>query len=424
MMESDVLVNCDGSTNRSTFLDHLDLSKLSRVSQITNDEFDDQFLANRIHEELNSVLNNPYLETIDIAKEKLDQESHTEGTNKAAILTFLKNLRSLYVNSSQAEEINEERKEKFRQLVNYFSKTSDDWSLDSRGNVVFNGILTNVRFGMYVDYYLKRTVDRVSVQKPLYFDELFTTRIGGTQRFTPLLQSARKTTAKEVKSPLTVSNTPIENAQTSREFTATPLTSRSMETQPAISDKNSEMTMRRSRNDDSTPLVEVRSTQTPLSTGPRRKTIGLQHSTQVLDKMSMTDKNVENESKVIDAYKSQVSGLSKVLHSLQSQLTDQKALNDHMSALEKVNAQQKYSIELLENSRKEISPKAFSASTSEPLKIDKTTQAENLEYDNNLEELNKSVLTQNKLLNEIESLEKALKSKENEMENIRIRHVP
>ena len=323
MLESGLPLSDGGRTG---FLNSVNLSKMVKMSENVSELFDDQYVSNIVHDDLSSAYQNPYTESIHIAKAKIEEEASSQGTNKAEVVSFLQGLKSLYLNPSQVKEVNDVRRQKFNLLLKYFSNTSDSWSLDDRSMVIFNGVPTHVRLGTYIDYFIKNYSERGGAQKPLYFDELFTSRISGKQAFSPIVKNAENINRQQQTVP---------HSSTSKSLSKATI---GTNTEPrSITDRRSVGQMVR-------PFVRHVDTQTVITDTPKSSQPMFQEGESSADA-------IESNS----TYELQISQLNKLLHSLQNQLSEQKTLNMYIHQLEQLSKEQQQILTRLNQTKIETS---------------------------------------------------------------------
>ena len=185
--------DCEPITASET-TNKLDFTKMNVLNKNIYNDFSKEWgKASVIASGLTQAYNNPYIEGVQIASEKMEkQDSSKEISSKSRIISLLKRLKSLYLDKSLSSQLNQERLKKFNTLISYFLKNDDDsWQVNNKGVLIYNNIETGVKFAKYVDYFIKTPAERSSVSKPLYYDELFNVKITREQSFSPMIQKSR-----------------------------------------------------------------------------------------------------------------------------------------------------------------------------------------------------------------------------------------
>ena len=138
-------------------------------------------------------LNNPYLisEATTHAKQKEADKNAYIDNNDNAFLLLLNDLKHLYTGPSFTDRTNKSRMKKIDLLIDWFSKfnNENELKLDEKNCLVYRNLQTNVKFSVYVDYFIKYPQELRSKSVPMYFQELFLDKILKSQvKFTPTVQ--------------------------------------------------------------------------------------------------------------------------------------------------------------------------------------------------------------------------------------------
>lgn len=173
--QSDSYIDMD--LNRANPVNYHILDKFANTASNSN--------ANLVNSEMNRALENPY-------KDSPRQNSSNFNSNEEFnnILSVLNALKSVYLNSaSNSKERNADRIRKFKILNNFFLKDGNEWLIDPTGYLVFNNLHTGVKFSRYIDYFLKYPNEIVkNTPMPIYFEELFLTKILHQKDLAPLVE--------------------------------------------------------------------------------------------------------------------------------------------------------------------------------------------------------------------------------------------
>ena len=166
--------------------------KANTISQFLPQDANPLTLDNSISS-LALSLNNPYA-LAEQATKFLLKEADKIGyiqNDENAFLLLLNDLKDLYTGQSFADSVNEARKKKIDTLINYFSNFNEtgELSLDEKKCLVYRNLQTNVKFSVYVDFFIKYPQDTRSKVIPMYFQEIFLDKILNSQvKFTPTIR--------------------------------------------------------------------------------------------------------------------------------------------------------------------------------------------------------------------------------------------
>ena len=154
-------------------------------------------------------LNNPYFYNLqETFRNQNEVDSPTlmsnDDSENVKFLTLLNDLKSLYIGPSFTDKINTSRNNKLNILINYFTNSNEnnDLKLDEKGCLIYKNLLTNTKFALYVDYFVKYPNEVRSKSLPLYFRELFLDKILNSQiKFSPTIHYKAAEYKKESFAP-------------------------------------------------------------------------------------------------------------------------------------------------------------------------------------------------------------------------------
>ena len=179
------------NTTSPELFNYMDLHKIPSVNRNILDRFNKQTEnnVNLINSEFNNALNNPYLESQQIASQNFKTTDRQVEISKLHILSMLRGLKSVYISNNFPKNQNIERLKKFNLLIKFFSNISKStWQIDSKGILIYKSLNTGIKFSKYIDYFIKFN-EKQSYQPPIYFSELFVGKIlRGRSQMEPLLQ--------------------------------------------------------------------------------------------------------------------------------------------------------------------------------------------------------------------------------------------
>ena len=130
-------------------------------------------------------------EATTLAKQKEADKNAYIDNNENAFLLLLNDLKHLYTGPSFTDRTNKSRMKKINLLIDWFSKfnNENELKLDEKNCLVYRNLQTNVKFSVYVDYFIKYPQELRSKSVPMYFQELFLDKILKSQvKFTPTVQ--------------------------------------------------------------------------------------------------------------------------------------------------------------------------------------------------------------------------------------------
>ena len=376
---------CEPITGSET-TNNMDFSKMNVLNKNVYNDFSKEWgKASIITSGLTQAYNNPYLEGVQIASQKIEEQGSSKTiSSKSHIISLLKRLKSFYIDKSLSNQLNHDRLKKFNILISYFTKSDNDsWQINNKGAVIYNNVETGIKFAKYVDYFIKTSAERSGLSKPLYYDELFNVKIMREKAFSPMIQ---KSSSKD--------NSQRNELDQSKNTTSSSYTTQTINDEGNNTFKR-DIAIQSERGDRKNVSSQTKSTA-KVSKHTQKEQLGQSVFTQTYVPETISTGSQKNDD-VVEKLQRELSLLKQIMKTTESELKKQIALNISLEELNSVKIEESKILRTLRDA-------ASQTTTTNKIEVEDKF----LESIEKAEELER---TESKLWDRIEKLQKEIDSK-------------